>query len=313
MKRIDIAGIAVSELMLGAGGRGPAERDELSFAIMDRYVELGGNCFDTARLYADGQSDQSLGRWLRSRGLRDRVVVVTKGSHPDPATMHRSRLSPAEIEGDLDQSLAAIGIDRTDFHLLHRDDPKLPVSEIMTALDRLVRSGKARAVGCSNWTIGRIRQANDFAARNGLAPLAVCQLHHSLAITTAAQAGDVTYVPMSDVEYGWYRESNFPIMAFGAQARGYFSRIAAGQELKPDHLRYYEWIPENRRRADRIQALAAQLGVEVSPLAVAYVLRGGLNAVALCAFSSVAQLEQAVAGTAVDLTPEHIRYLEQGA
>ena len=187
MRKINVAGLELSELALGAGKRGPAELDKPSFAVMDRYIELGGNCFDTARKYANGQADAALGRWLRATGMRDQVVLVTKGCFPaDSKNMYVSRLSGAEIEYDLDESLRAIGTDHTDLHLLHRDDPRLPVDEIMVTLDRLVKSGRARAVGCSNWTIGRIIEANAFAAQNGLTPFSICQLHYSLAVTTAA-------------------------------------------------------------------------------------------------------------------------------
>ena len=89
MKMINVAGLELSELALGAGKRGPVENDAAAFAVMDRYIELGGNCLDTARMYAGGQSDEALGRWLKSRGLRNQVILVTKGCFPaDSKAMH---------------------------------------------------------------------------------------------------------------------------------------------------------------------------------------------------------------------------------
>ena len=314
MKMINVAGLELSELALGAGKRGPVENDAAAFAVMDRYIELGGNCLDTARMYAGGQSDEALGRWLKSRGLRNQVILVTKGCFPaDSKAMHISRLSPEEIEFDLNESLRAIGTDHTDLHLLHRDNPRLPVDDIMITLDRLVKAGKARAVGCSNWTIGRIIEANEFAEKNGLTPFSLCQLHFSLAVTTAAQTQDVTHVPMSDVEFGWYAESQFPIMGFGPQGRGYFKRVIAGEPMREGDTRYYDRIPENRRRAARLEKLAKALGRSPAAVCVAYTRDNRLNCIPLSGFSSVAQLEESFDALNFHLTPAQIAYLENGS
>ena len=311
MKRINVAGIEMTELALGAGKRGAPENDAAAFAVMDRYVELGGNCFDTARMYGGGASDEALGRWLRARGLRDQVVLVTKGSFPsDSRKMHVSRLSPEEIEQDLDESLRAIGTDHTDLHLLHRDDPRVPVEGIMRGLDRLVKSGKARAVGCSNWTIARIIEANAFAARNGLTLLSLCQLHFSLAVTTAAATGDMTHVPMSDVEFGWYEESQFPIMGFAPQGRGYFKRVLANEPMREGDTRYYDRIPENRRRAARLERLSREIDRSPAAICLAYARDNRLNCIPLSGFSSVAQLNEAFDALNFRLTPEQIDFLE---
>ena len=224
--------------------------------------------------------------------------------------MYISRLSPEEIEQDLVDSLKAIGTDHADLYLLHRDDPKVPVEGIVTALDKLVKSGKTRAVGCSNWTIGRIIEANEFAAQNGLAPLSLCQLHFSLAVTTAAQTGDVTHVPMSDVEFGWYQESQFPIMGFGPQGRGYFKRVIAGEPMREGDTRYYDRIPENRRRAARLERLSKEIGRSPSAICVAYTRDNKLNCVPLSGFSTVEQLNESFDALNFHLTPEQIAFLE---
>ncbi len=313
MRRIDVAGVQMTEIALGAGKRGPRENDAACFAVMDRYVERGGSCFDSARTYAGGQADEALGRWLKSRGLRDQVTLVMKGCFPlDSKKMYLSRLTPEDIAGDLEASLSAAGTDHADLYLLHRDNPRIPVSEIMPTLDRLVREGKTRAVGCSNWTIGRIIEANEFAQANGMAPLSLCQIHFSLALTTAAQTQDVTHVPMSDVEFGWYEESQLPIMAFGPQGRGYFHRKRLGLPATPGDTRYYDYIPENRRRANRLIRLSQATGRPLSALLLAYVRDNRLNAAALSAFSSVQQLDEAFTALEFTLTSEEIRYLETG-
>lgn len=313
-KRIAAGPVSLSEFALGSGKRGPAEMDELSFSIMDRYLEYGGDTFDSARTYAGGQSDEALGRWIRSRKLdRSSLTLVLKGCFPaDSQKMHISRLSPEEISGDLHDSLRAIGTDYADLYLLHRDNPRLPVEEIMITLDRLVREGKARAVGCSNWTIGRIIEANEFAQQNGLAPLSICQIHFSLAQTTAAQSKDITHVPMNDVEFGWYKESGFPIMGYGPQGRGFFHRRLNDGPLSENDKRYYHYIPENYRRAERLGRLSKATGYSISSLLLAYSRDNQINSVPLSAFSSIRQMDEAYQALNYTLTMKQIRYLETG-
>ena len=314
MQKRMIGPVEVSEFALGAGKRGPEELDEACFAVMDHYLEYGGTTFDSARIYAGGQSDEALGRWLRSRKIdRAKVSLVLKGCHPaDPKQMHISRLSPAEIAGDLEDSLRAVGTDYADLYLLHRDNPRLPVDEIMLTLDRLVREGKTRAVGCSNWTIGRIIEANEFAEANGLNKLSTCQIHFSLAQTTASQTKDVTHVPMSEVEFGWYQESGMPIMGFGPQGRGYFHRRLKGIAATEGDRKYYDYIPENRRRAERLGRLAKATGYAPAAILMAYSRDNKINSIPLAAFSSTAQMDDAYGALKFALSPEQIRFLETG-
>ena len=312
MKKIQVIdGLSITDISLGAGRRGYEGKDEEQFRIMDKYLELGGNCFDTARMYANGECDKSLGAYFKSRGNRSDVIICTKGSHPtDTAKMYISRLSKQEIEADLDASLASIGTDHTDLHLLHRDDPKLPVGPIVEAMDGLVKSGKARAVGVSNWSVTRIADAIEYAEQHGLTKPSLCQLHYSLLETTVAATGDVTHVPMNDIERRWYMRTGFPIMGFGSQGRGYIVCRANGGEQKPGPVRYYGRLPENAERVDRLIALANELNVTSASVALAYTRDSGLRASALCGFSSMDQLMDAMGALSFNLTDDQIGYLE---
>lgn len=305
-----IDGISITREMIGIEHLGVETSKKECFAFIDTYLESGGNCIDTARLYNNGETDRVLGEWLRTSGRRNDVILCTKGSHNNPDKS--PRLSPQNIMDDMDAALHDIGIDHTDIHLLHRDNLDLPVSEIMPALDRLVRTGKARAVGVSNWTVSRIIEANQFAAENGLAPITASQIQYSLAVTTPAATGDLTHIAMNNVEYGWYQESQLPVLAYSAQARGYFIKKLKGEELKPSVKRYYDSFPENHRRAERVAKLAADLNCTVAEICIAYVLCSGLNTAALLTVSSLAQLESAFSAEKIKLTQEQVRYLEDG-
>lgn len=314
MRLIRVAdGIELSVIAMGDSKRGIPDFEESTFRVMDRYLELGGNTFDSARVYNDGGADRALGKWMRSRGiLRENIRIVSKGSHPPVSNMFSSRLSPEEIARDLDESLAFMGVSYSDIHLVHRDDVSKPVEEIIPALSGLVRAGKTRAIGVSNWTVTRIMQANQFALENGFEPVRLCQLHFSLAQTTAMAAKDLTYCPMNDVEMGWYRESQLPLMCFGAHARGWFAERATGGTPKESPMRLYDVLPENHRRLTRLMKLSETLGKSMASICTAYVRDRGLNAVVLSSFTKVSQLEEAFEAETFRLTSEQIRYLETG-
>ena len=306
--------VDLSVITMGDSKRGVPEHEQETFRVMDRYRELGGNTFDSARIYDDGGADRALGKWMRSRGVRREAVrIVTKGNHPPLSDMFASRLSKEEIERDLTESLSFIGIECSDLHMLHRDDVQKPVEEIMPALDGLVKAGKTRAIGVSNWTVTRIIEANEFAHANGLEPIRACQMHFSLAQLTAMGGKDLTYCPMNDIEMGWYKESRLPVMCFGAHARGWFAATAAGKAPREELARYYGVLPENQRRAVRLQRLAGKLGKSVAAVCTAYVRDSGLNAVVLSSFTKISQLEEAMEAETFALTPEQIKYLETGA
>lgn len=310
MKSFEVAGgVRLSKISMGVGALHAGIADE----VFDRYRALGGMSFDTARMYFDGECDRMLGSYVKSRGIRGEVSICMKGCYPaDSQKMHISRLSPAEIRFDLEESLRTFGTDYADLYLLHRDDPHIPVQEIMPTLDALVREGKARAVGVSNWTVGRIQMANEFARENGLAPLRVSQMHFSLALTTAHLTKDVTHVPMNATEEMWYRENDFPVMAFAAQGKGYFAQFEAGTGFKPTVADYYAHLPENARRAARAGELARKYGVSASAIALAYVLNHPLRTSALCAYTKLEQYEDSIRALEIPLSSAEISYLECG-
>ncbi|MDR2504579.1 MAG: aldo/keto reductase [Oscillospiraceae bacterium] len=309
---INVGNVPVKGIALGSGNMGEEGSDKARFEIMDKFAELGGVCFDTARLYAGGKADTSLGKWLRGFGNREAVVIVAKGCHPNRDTMHEHRLTREDVIGDLETSLKELQTDYADMYLLHRDFPKLPVCGIIDALDELVKSGKTKEVGVSNWTVGRIAEANEYAQKAGKAKLSVCQLHFSLGVTSPAQTLDVTHIPMNPYEFAWYKETGFPVMSFGTQGRGFFNRYALGLEQKPGSLQYYGHYPENFRRAERVKKLSEELGLPIAALLTAYVRDCGLNTIPLVAVSSIAQLEEVWRANDVKLSREQIGFLETG-
>lgn len=305
-----IDGLEITDISLGVEHLGVWEHKDECHALIEKYLAAGGNCLDTARLYAYGETDKVIGDWLKKTGRRNELVLSTKGNHNH--LDDSPRVSPTLMEADLEDALRDLGIDHTDIHFLHRDNVNMRVEEIMPTVDKLVKSGKVRTFGCSNWTAARIAEANEFAQKNNLTPFSVSQIMYGLAITTPAATHDLTHVTMNDVEYGWYDETQFPLMAYSAQSRGYFSRFADGREQKESVARYYDRFPENRRRAERIVSLANELKTNVAAVGIAYVRDSSLNVSALCTMSKLEQFDTTFEALRFKLTAEQIEYLRSG-
>jgi aryl-alcohol dehydrogenase-like predicted oxidoreductase len=244
------------------------------------------------------------------------VVISTTWSHPDRSVKNApSRLSAEDITGDLEISLKALGTDYTDILFLHRDDIEKPVEEIMPVLHNLVKSGKVRILGASNWTAGRIAEANLFARQNGLTPFSVSQVCWSLALSTAAQTRDLTHIIMDAAEFSWYRDEQFPCMAWSPSAKGFFTKVINGvitPENAAGNFGRYGHLAENFRRAERVKALASDLNAPAGSVVLAYILCSGIPANAVIGFSSEEQFGEAMLSAEINLTAEQIKFLECG-
>jgi aryl-alcohol dehydrogenase (NADP+) len=152
-----------------------ADRDA-SFAVLDAYVEAGGNFIDTADTYMRpnmGTSERVIGEWMAARGNRDSMIVATKvGSD--------GGLSAANIAAHVDASLERLGTDRIDLYYAHKDNGSVPVEETVRAFDALVRAGKVRYVAASNLSGERLVESLELAARERLAPYVWLQPHYNL-------------------------------------------------------------------------------------------------------------------------------------
>lgn len=167
------SGLRIAPLVLGGNVFGWTADEKTSFAILDAFVAGGGNAIDTADVYSawvpghegGGQSETVIGKWLKTRGRRDDVLILTKvGMELGPG---KKGLSKAYIRQSVDDSLRRLQTDYIDLYQSHKDDETLPVSEPLEAYAELIREGKIRAIGASNFSPERLQEALD-AAQNGL-------------------------------------------------------------------------------------------------------------------------------------------------
>jgi len=282
--------------------------------LVDVYAAAGGNFFDTAHCYAFwrkalGKSEQALGKIVRERYRREDAVVATKCGHPDAGWSYRrpkDYLSARQIARDVSESIDRLGLDSIDLLFAHRDDPRVPVGELMEALNGPVKAGQARYLGASNWSAGRIAEANAYAAAHGLAGFVASQPQWSLARPSVSGPGwDPTMRTVTDDDRAWYREAGLPLMVYTSTARGYFADGVNAEGGTFDS-------PESRERRERARKLAAQLGTTADAIALAWLLGQPHPVTPIVGTRDPEHLAAVLAAAEVTLSAEQLAWLEAG-
>ena len=299
--------LEVTPLVLGGNMLGSRLDRDASFALLDAYAEVGGTMVDTAAVYSDwlpaieaGCSELTIGRWFRARPSTT-VVVATKGGHPALSRPHQPRLDEAALRHDVEQSLERLGLAALPLWFTHRDDPTLPVAEILGALERLRSDRLVRWYGVSNWSTTRIAEAIRLRD-TGAAPGFVATQSAFAAARPRADLFAADLVAADDAMLTLHRDAELALMAYSAQAKGWFSG-AAGAEPAYDSA-------ENRRVRDVVRGVAAEVGADPGQVALAVLLRLDLPLRLVVGCSSPARLEQSLAAVTLGLTQEQVGRIE---
>lgn len=228
---------------------------------MDRFREMGGTHIDTARLYANGNSEKIVGEWLNSRNAAD-MIVSTKGAYYDSDAGEKPRLEMADIFSDVDRSLDALGRDCIEFYWLHKDDGQKDAGEIIETMNLLLNSGKILKFGASNWTAERIGEANRYARDRGLAGFSASQIRFNPAYCLGERTG---LVGMDNGEFEFYRNNNIPVVAYSSQAKGFFSKMAQyGESALSEKAKKRYLCQENLERLEVLKRLSLKYGASVA-------------------------------------------------
>lgn len=285
--------------------------------MLDAFVAQGGNFLDTAHVYANWNpalprsiSEKTIGAWMKARGNRSQILVGTKGAHPDLATMHISRLAPADIVQDLNESLQHLQTDYIDLYWLHRDEPNRPVDEIVETLATQVTAGKIRAFGASNWSTPRMGAALDYATTHGCHGFVANQPLWSLAQPNAAAFGMPGLAAMDDAMFAFHQRSGWAVIPYTSQARGFFSKVAekgmAGLGER-DQKAYAN--PTNTSRAAIVQRFANELQATPAQIALAYLLCQPIVTVPVIGCRTLEHLQDSVRAADIVLSPVQIDQL----
>ena len=301
-----IAGLdaQVSRLVLGTMVCN-TKNQELSNDLLDAFTAAGGNCMDTAYIYAGGESEKALGVWIQARGNRKEVVILGKGAHP--SNDGASKVNAKGIAGDIATSLERLQTDYMDLYLLHRDDLSTPVAEIVDTLNEQKAAGKIRTFGGSNWTTARIDEANAYAAANGLTGFSSSSPHLGLAKVNEVMWGGCLAADGEDRL--WHRKHQFPMFPWSSQSSGFFTGIFKPEEpTNSDIVRVY-YSPENWERLRRARTLAESKGATSHQIALAYVLAQPFPIFPLIGPRTVSELEDSLPAIKLSLTEGEVKWL----
>lgn len=313
-----IAGISkpVSRLVQGTV-MVSSSRLDASYALLDGIFEQGCTCFDTAHIYGSGDNERTVGGWIRSRGIRDKVVLLGKGAHPYDG---RNRVTPADIASDISDSLERFGVEKIDLYILHRDDPSVPAGEIVDALDEHRRAGRIDAYGGSNWSHERVAAANEHAKTSSRTPFAASSPQFGLAWPQKeVWEGCLTIGSPDGTEaQRWYSENDVALMPWSSLGGGIFSG-----KFRRDNLAaftdYFEALcvecyghEENFQRYDRAATLAAELGATVPQIAMAWVLQQPMKPFPLTGCATPEEFRQNAAALDLPLTEAQRTFLSEG-
>lgn len=301
--------LRVSPLAFGGNVFGWTADETTSFALLDAFVEAGFNFIDTADAYSrfvpgnvGGESETILGRWFAARGpaMRARVVLATKvGLEMGPGDIG---LSAQYIRRAVDRSLQRLQTDYIDLYQAHRDDPSVPLEETAVAFDALVKAGKVRVLGASNFSADRLAAALEVSAKFDLARYESLQPHYNLvvrsefesqlaALCAREQIGVIPYFALaSGFLTGKYRSAE----DVGKSVRG--ARMAALLDAR------------GLRILAALDAIAANHETTQACVAIAWLLARGVTA-PIASATSVAQLQQILPGATLSLSQEEVAAL----
>jgi aryl-alcohol dehydrogenase-like predicted oxidoreductase len=329
------AGIQVSELCLGgatwrssASGdpRMPASTPEQSQQILDLYLSYGGNFIDVANVYQGGESEEAVGQWLsrhqkEDAGFRGRVIIATKYGLPGTGTgVNDKGASRNHIFQQVEASLKRLQTDYIDLYIQHCWDERTPIEETLLALNDLIRQGKVRYIGASNFTSYQLLRSSHFAQQHGLSPFVSLQNQYSLLcrsvewdIAEVAQQEGVGLMPWSPLAGGWLS---------GKYTKG-------GKEHEQDKSTRVGWSSTQSwakrwsasandndvtwQTLDVLQRLANKYDVHVSAVAIRWLLHRPAVTSVVIGPRTVEQLQQNAQAAKVQLTAEEVRELNKAS
>jgi aryl-alcohol dehydrogenase-like predicted oxidoreductase len=240
-RELGTTGIFISPIMFGGNVFGWTINQAQSFELLDAFVEAGFNSIDTANCYSiwvdgngGGESESIIGAWMKARGNRADIILATKVGYD--IGKRGCGLSKAHIIQEVEASLQRLQTDYIDLYQAHRDDRNTPLDEVLETFDKLIEVGKLRAIGASNYDVGRLSEALDIAEKNNLPQYRTLQPHYNLyqrskfegemqLLCCSKNIGVIPYFPLaSGFLTGKYRsESDFYKSLRGAGMKKYFN------------------------------------------------------------------------------------------
>lgn len=306
-------GLKVSELCMGTQTFGWGADEAVSHAMADRFVEAGGNFFDTSNIYNEGQSETILGSWLKRRGNRSQLVIATKVFFPTGKGPNDTGLSRKHIFEQVEISLRRLNTDYIDLYQTHCFDSSTPLDETLQALNDLVRAGKVRYIGASNYTPGQLMKAIMLSQQHGWARFDCIQPEYSLLVRST----EWELLPMC-------QEEGIGVIAWSPLAGGWLTGKYHRNAPPPPDSRVgrgdrWDDLPEQReneltwRTIDVLREIAQERGKTPAQIALNWVLHKPGVTAPIFGARTLDQLEQNLGCVGWKLTPEEVARLDEAS
>ncbi|BAM01745.1 MULTISPECIES: aldo/keto reductase [Caldilinea] len=307
-------GLKVSELCLGTMQWGWTADEKTSWQVMDAFVEAGGNFIDTADIYSNwapnnpgGVSEEIIGRWMKARNNRHQMVVATKVRGRMWEGPNGEGLSRVHILKACEDSLRRLQTDYIDLYQAHWYDAETPIEETMDAFDTLVRQGKVRYVGCSNYPAWRLMEALWASDKHHLVRYDSLQPHYNLAhraeyerelkeVCLRFGLGVIPYSPLA-----------------GGFLTGKYTRDSAADSARAESIKRRYFNEAGWRVLDAVKAVAAELGSTPTAISLAWLLAQPEMTAPIIGANSVQQLQASLAACDLNLTEEQMATLNQAS
>jgi len=311
-RRLGRTDLSIAPLVLGGNVFGWTADEKTSFDLLDRFVDAGLNAIDTADVYSrwvegnqGGESEVIIGKWMKARGRRDDVVVITKvGSDMGQG---RVDLSASHIERAVEQSLKRLQTDAIDLYLSHWPDPATPYEETLAAYEKLLAKGKVRNIGASNLDAGQLRAALDVASLRGLPRYEVLQPEYNLYdrssfdgplrdLCVAEHVGVITYFSL----------------AKGFLSGKYRSDADLGKSARGGGVKEY-LNPRGMRILSALDAVSERHSARQAEVALAWAMaRPGVTA-PIASATTLDQMDSLVRAASLKLAPEDMAALDKAS
>ena len=306
---LKLDGIELSRIALGTHTF-CNETAKVSREIFDEYLKNGGNVIDTGRCYGgdvlnpthEPESEKHIGSWLESNGMRNKVVLITKGGNPEfkDRKLVRHRITSRDIEEDIHKSLQALKTDYIDIYFVHKDNPNIEAGEVIEILSKYVKCGMVKHIGASNWSTERIEEANRYAAQHNFPAFEYSELAFSLKAGVIDNWNkDELPLEMSANDYNNYRKNKIPVFDYASQAYGFFYRDSLPANVSE----------QNREMAMRLKEICDKKQINAHQALFGFHFGCDVKNIPIISAKTMSRLYEVLDNCDVILEPDEVQYL----
>ncbi|MEH6308415.1 aldo/keto reductase [Olivibacter sp. CPCC 100613] len=311
-RKLGLTTLMVSPIAFGGNVFGWTLDEVASFQLLDALVDGSYNFIDTADVYSKwapgnkgGESETIIGNWLSKRGKRDDVVIATKlGAEMSP---EKKGLKAAYIKNAVEASLQRLKTDYIDLYQTHYDDESTPIEETMLALNNLIKEGKVRYIGASNFKTERIAASNEFARKNNLQPYVSIQPLYNL---YDRQKFETEYLPL-------VQDENLAVLNYYALASGFLTgkyKTEADLKKSPRGETVKQYLNERGERIlVALEEIAANKGATKAQIAIAWLLHKPFITAPIASATNEKQLRDLITSAEITLSSEEIKILDNAS